>query len=365
MILTEFELSTAQALILRDYVNEGGRLIAFRPDKQIKGLFGISDSGCVVEDGYFSLSPGTPAQEGLTLETMQIHGVADGYNLIAAGVSSLATLFNNSTTPTLYPALTSHTYGKGKTVAFAYNLPRNIALTRQGNPAWACQERDGILGFRAAEMYLGWVDTSKNHLNQADMQMQLLSHLIEELVQDRKPLPRLWYFPGYNKCLVTLTDDGEDLALEDFQAHLADIELKGARITVYLKNPSLPAHVVANWVANGHEIACHFDDTAEAAQPTYEGMNSVASETVKAHLQAYGYPPRTVRNHWIVWVGWTEQATIEAGVGIGMDCNLYHYDRGSTHGHYLGGVGNFNGSGLPMKFINEGGQLIDIYQSLT
>ncbi|MGD0005974.1 MAG: hypothetical protein ABSE06_17305 [Anaerolineaceae bacterium] len=365
VVLTECELTTSQAAILRAYINEGGRLIAFRPEKKIKDIFGISDSGCVVEDGYLRLEPGTPVQEGLTLETMQIHGVADGCTLTATGASSLATLFSDSATPTLYPAVVSHTYGKGKTVAFAYNLPRNIVFTRQGNPAWACQERDGILGIRAAEMYLGWVDTSKNHFNQADMQMQLLSHLIEELTQDRKPLARLWYFPSYNKCLVTLTDDGEDSVLEDFQVHLADIESKGARITVYLKNPCLPVSSVANWVANGHEIACHFDDTAEATQPTYEGMNSVASETVKAHLQAYGYPPRTVRNHWIVWVGWTEQAAIEAGVGIGMDCNLYHYDQGSTHGHYLGGVGNFTGSGLPMKFVSKDGRVIDIYQSLT
>jgi hypothetical protein len=147
--------------------------------------------------------------------------------------------------------------------------------------------------------------------------------------------------------------------------HLADIESKGARITIYLKNPIIPASVVADWVSKGHEIACHFDDIAEAIQPTCVGMNSVAYETVKAHLQAYGYPPRTVRNHWIVWYGWTEQAAIEAELGIGMDCNLYHYDLGSSHGHYLGGVGNFTGSGLPMKFIAKDGQVIEIYQSLT
>jgi hypothetical protein len=66
-----------------------------------------------------------------------------------------------------------------------------------------------------------------------------------------------------------------------------------------------------------------------------------------------------------VWVGWAEQAAIEASLGIGLDCNLYHYDRGSSHGHFLGGIGNFTGSGLPMKFIDDRGQVIDIYQSLT
>jgi hypothetical protein len=363
--LTETDLTIDQAVIFRSFTYAGGRLIAFRPDQKIWDLCGISDSGSLVEDGYLRMEPGTPVQEGLTLETMQIHGAADAYTLGQSGASSIAALYCDSATPTAYPAVVCHSIGQGKTVAFAYNLPANIAYTRQGNPAWAGQERDGILGIRAAEMYLGWVDTSKNHFNQADVQMQLLSHLIEDLIQDRKPLPRLWYFPGYYKCLVILTGDGEDSILEDFQVHLADIETKGARMTIYLKSPSLPACEVANWVSNGHEIACHFDDTVEAVQPTYSGMNFVAGETVKAHRQVYGYAPRTVRNHWIVWVGWADQAAIEAELGIGMDCNLYHYDQGSSHGHYLGSVGNFTGSGLPMKFIDKTGQVIDIYQSLT
>jgi hypothetical protein len=66
-----------------------------------------------------------------------------------------------------------------------------------------------------------------------------------------------------------------------------------------------------------------------------------------------------------VWVGWTEQAAIEAELGIGLDCNLYHYDRGSSHGHFMGSAGNFTGSGLPMKFVDQNGQIIQIYQSLT
>ncbi len=365
VILTEAELTPAQAALLHAYVDEGGCLIAFRPDQKINDLFGISASGNLIEDGYLRLDLDRPVQDGLTLESMQIHGAANGYAMVSKTALSLATLFSDSATPTPYPAVVSHSYGKGKTVAFAYNLPKSIAYTRQGNPAWAGQERDGIPGIRAAELYLGWVDTSKNHFNQADEQMQLLSRLIEDLIEDREPLPRLWYFPGNRKCLVILTDDGEDAGLAEFRAHLADIESKGVRMTIYLKDPSISPGEVANWISRGHEIACHFDDTAEADQTTYAGMYSVACASVNAHLQAYGFPPRTVRNHWIVWVGWTEQAAIEAGLGIGLDCNLYHYDQGSSHGHYLGNAGNFTGSGLPMKFVDRSGQIIDIYQSLT
>jgi hypothetical protein len=363
VILTEISLSEIQLEIFRSYVSNGGHLIAFRPDRQLAEVFGISTAGSEIEEGYLCVNSETNIGKGISSETMQFHGKADCYTL--NGAEAIANLYHDSMAPTNFPAITSNSFGKGHSVAFTYNLPKSIVYTRQSNPSFAGQERDGILGIRAAEMYLGYADAAKNHLNQADEQMHLLSHAIEETYKNRNPLPRVWYFPGFNKCLVTLTDDGEDSTLEDFQVHLTDIESKGARITIYLKNPSIPSSVVTNWVSKGHEIACHFDDTAEATQPTFEGMYSVACETVKAHFQAYGYLPKTVRNHWIVWVGWTEQAAIEAGLGIGMDCNLYHYDRGSSHGHYLGSVGNFTGSGLPMKFVDKDGQVIEIYQSLT
>ena len=42
--------------------------------------------------------------------------------------------------------------------------------------ALAGQEKDGIKGLRAMDMFTnGWVDTSKNRLNHADEQMRLLS----------------------------------------------------------------------------------------------------------------------------------------------------------------------------------------------
>ena len=136
-------------------------------------------------------------------------------------------------------------------------------------------------------------------------------------------------------------------------------------MTLYLKGTGTSPAAVARWTAAGHEISSHFDDTAEALQPTVAGMQAVASASVAEHQRVYQLVPRTVRNHWIVWVGWSEQAEIEASCGIGLDCNYYHYDRGSFLGDYLGEVGNFTGSGIPMKFSSADGSVLNIYQSLT
>ncbi len=112
-------------------------------------------------------------------------------------------------------------------------------------------------------------------------------------------------------------------------------------------------------MAAGHGVAPHYDDTAEASNPTYANMNAVYDTMTQNHINAYGVEPRTVRNHWIVWTGWSEQAEIEAAHGIGLDTNYYHW------GTWLGGPGYFTGSGLPMRFSDENGAILDIFQSTT
>ena len=363
VILTETPLTAAQADVFRGYVSAGGNLIALRPDKSLADILGLSPIDGVIEDGYIQVDATTSVGAGLTGETLQFHGSADLYTLNGAAV--IPTLFTDSIRPSSFPAVTCHIWGKGQAAAFTYNLPKSVVYTRQGNPAWAGQERDDILGIRAAEMYLGWADVSKNRLNQADEQMRLLTHLIEEFFLPSHPIPRLWYFPGNHRCLVLLTDDGEDSTLEDFQFHFKDIESRAAHMTLYIKGTYISAEAVADWVRRGHEIAAHFDDTIEAVLPTEAGMTSVAKAAVESHYQAYRLKPRSVRNHWIVWYGWSEQASIEERVGIEFDCNLYHYDRDSSSPDYLGDVGGFNGSGLPMKYANRDGSILQIYQALT
>ena len=372
VILTETKLSSAQTNLLSSYVHGGGNLIAFRPDKQLAPAFGISGTDSKIADGYIKIAHDNDFGKGLISDTLQVHGEADQYEL--KGASVIATLYSDARTSTDKPAVVSYDYGEGHAVAFTYNLPQSIVFSRQGNYRYAGLEKDGIKGIRAADMFTGgWVNPQKNAVNQADEQMRLLSHAIVKASSSKKPLPRLWYFPGLNKSLILLTGDGEDSAERDFDAQLTDVKSKGARMTLYLKGTYVPAGKVKSWLADGFEISGHVDDTQEATDPTYEGMNDKVKSTVSALKDTYGVSMRTVRNHWIVWCGtdadgrqdFTAQASIETKYGIRLDCNVYHFDRGSTQQSFLGPIGNFTGSGLPMKFIDARGQVLDIYQSIT
>ena len=78
----------------------------------------------------------------------------------------------------------------GQAAAFSYDLARSVVYTRQGNPAWAGQERDGTPPIRSDDLFFGakagdvqpdWVDLGKVAIPQADEQQHLLANLIEQM----------------------------------------------------------------------------------------------------------------------------------------------------------------------------------------
>ncbi len=368
VILAETFLTPAQTIMVQEYVSNGGNLIAFRPDKQLYPILGITAKGSTLSEGYIKVDTATDLGKKLVAQTIQFHGLADRCAL--NGGISIATLHDGPSTSTGEPAVIFNRFGNGAALAFVYNLPQSIVYTRQGNPKWAAQERDNITGIRAAEMFCGmgaanWNDPAKVGLNQADEQMRLLSHAIEKMSLSKKPLPRFWYFPALHRSVVIATGDGENSPESEISQELALVHSKGARMTIYLKSSAYNADSVAAWTAAGHELSIHPDDTREATRPVYANMDSEVALKVQQFSQAYGLTPRTVRNHWIVWVGWTGQAQIDARHGLGFDCNYYHYQVGSSYGSFLGEPGNYTGSGLIMKFADSSGAIIPVYQSNT
>jgi hypothetical protein len=362
--------------VLKQYVQSGGNLIAFQPGKNLSPLFGLRSLGDTINEGYVKLNADNKTANGLTTETMQFHGTADKYKAHAANV--IAHFYKNSTAKTRYPAVSHKKSGNGNAIAFSYNLPRSILLTRQGNFKNAGLEKDGIKGLRAMDLFTdGWVDTTKNMLNQADEQMRLLTHCIEFVINT--PLPRFWYFPDTLKTLVTLTNDGEYSDEKDIVPQFADIVSKNANMSLYILTANKISKAVTDELQKtGNEISGHPDNTQNAEHPTWQNMDSSISEKLKEIAVKYGVPSmRTIVNHWFVWNGkdakgiqdFTAQARIEKMHGIEMDINYAHYDNNSPQGHFLGPMGlkqgNYTGSGLPMKFGTLDGNTIGIYQHVN
>ena len=143
VVLGEMLLSPAQVIVFSEWVAAGGNLIAMRPDKQLYGLLGLTDLGSTLSRTAISSSTRGRPGRGIVNQSIQFHGVADASSL--AGAASLATLYSNATTATTSPAVTLRSVGQngGQAAAFLFDLARSVVYTRQGNPAWAGQARDG------------------------------------------------------------------------------------------------------------------------------------------------------------------------------------------------------------------------------
>jgi hypothetical protein len=371
-------MKAEQAAACARYVEVGGNLIVFRPSKTILNVLDVKYNGEALSPGYVELSGEDEVTAGLLSRPLQLHTAADRYD--AKSMESVATTIGGADREDRSSAILLGKHGKGQFMVFAYNLPESIVYTRQGNPASAGFERDGILGIRAMDLFThGFVDTTNNTINQADEQMRLLTRGIEHLTAQKKPMPRFWYFPDSLKCMVTLNNDGEDSKEAEFLKQFNDVERAGGRMTLYVKEPEFISKTqIDDWTRRGFEISGHPDDTKQAVKPDWKTMDSVYTNLQGRLEERFGIGSmKTITNHWFVWVGnnadgkqnLAAQAQLEEQHGIGLDCNYAHYDNGSDQGHFLGAMGlrqgNYTGSGLSMKFANGDGRILNIYQQLN
>jgi hypothetical protein len=378
IILAESKIAHSKLNMIREYVRDGGRLIAFHPDPELADILGIVPLGKSISGGYIQIDTTKEQGKSLSSRLLQFHGNADYYSL--NGARSLASLFSEKVSGESYPAIVSNSYIKGQTIAFLYNLPQSIVFGRQGNPLYAGVEKDGIPGLRGTDLFTaGWLDTTNSVINQTDEQMVLLSHCIEKMMADKKPLPRFWYFPDTLKCLLTLTNDGEYKSESNFEPQFRDIDSMDAKMSLYILGvDKVSKGWVEKWTAQGFEIAGHPDDTKEAGNPTWNRMDSAIRNRKKEIAASFDLPMRTNVNHWFVWCGKDSLGKLEFGAeakleeknGVELDINYAHYDIRSNQGeHFLGpqgtNQGNFTGSGMVMKFADSRGKTINVYQHLN
>jgi hypothetical protein len=380
VILAEMSLTSAQATLFGDWVTAGGNLIAMRPDAQLAGLLGITPAGGTLSDAYLLVDTANAPGAGIVNQTIQFHGAADRYTL--NGATAIATLYSNATTPTTNPAVTWRSVGTngGQAAMFAYDLARSVVYTRQGNPAWAGDERDGRLPMRSDDLFYGaksgdvqpdWVNLSKVAIPQADEQQRLLANMILTMNADRKPLPRFWYFPRDEKAAVVMTGDdhfggGTAGRFDSYIAQSAPgcsvTDWECIRSTSYIyDNSQLTDAQVASYSALGFEIASHIN--TNCTNYTLSSLTSNYTTQLNALQAKYlSLPaPRTVRTHCIVWSDWVSQPEVELAHGIRLDTNYYFWPPEWIQNR----PGMFTGSGMPMRFARTDGTMVDVYQATT
>ena len=379
-ILAPATLTAAQVSMLSNWVNFGGNLIAMRPDPQLETLLGLASAGSTLSNAYLLVNTSTPAGNGIVSQPMQFHGTANRYTLNDA--SLVATLYTNPTTSTSNPAVTLRTVGGGHAAAFAYDLATSIVYTRQGNPAWATQERDGFSPIRSNDKFYGaatgdpqpdWVDLDNLvAIPQADEQQRLLANLIVQMNLSKKPLPRFWYFPHGKRAVVLMTGDDhanggtrgrfdQQIAASPAGCNVANWECVRSTSYMYVQPQNLSAAQAANYTAQGFEVGLHVNTNCADFTPT--SLDTFYSQQISQFGSSYaGIPaPITQRHHCIAWSDWVTAAKTQLKYGIRLDTSFYFWPPGWA----VNRPGHFTGSTMPMRFADLDGTLIDVYKAPT
>ncbi len=389
VILGDFSLTASQVSMFSSWVSSGGNLIAMHPDKQLAGLLGLTDAASTLSDSYLLFNTASGPGSGLVNQTIQFHGSADLYSL--NGAKSFATLYSNATTSTAKPAVTLNHVGLGQAAAFTYDLAKSVIYTRQGNPAWSGEARDGQSGpMRSDDLYFGaasfdpendYVDLTKVAIPQADEQQRLLANLILQMNLVKRPLPRFWYFPRGLKAVVVMTGDDHGAlygsgATADRFDYFNSVSPTGCsvtdwqcvRATSYLITPYIAGNPLTNaqaatYAAQGFEIGAHMDSVPDCVDWTPAELASDYSTQISSFAAQYpSLPaPKTHRMHCVSWSDYDTQPQVELQNGIRLDTTYYYWPDSWINDT----PGLFTGSGMPMRFTKRDGTLLDIYQAAT
>ena len=360
------DLSAHDADILAAHARRGGNLLAARPGIHLAHALGVDGpyelweqafSAYVLLDDDAHPFRNLPWFEG----GVQAFGRPAGYVVPdGTGLEAAAWLAPFPGQRTRFPAVLAGAHGRGRVALLAFDVAEGAVRQHQGNPKQAGTEAlpdfDGDGAFRATELFLGQLDPARRDAPQADLQRTLLVRLVEWLTESA-PLPRVWRFPHNAPAAALFDGDSDSMALDDLRLCLETCDRYGAPFTTFLK----PEHVEMLDAAEeqamrqrGHSFGPH---PWAGPQPSAAELRDALAANCAQIAAKYGYRPRIHRGHWVIWPGWVEHARSLAAAGIRLDTNF-------TAGRSFKG-GYPNGSGLPLRFVDEAGAVLDVAEQST
>lgn len=361
VLLTHVAVSEETVGTLVDYVDQGGALIALRPPEHLASALGLLSFGRDLVDRYIALNKVCALNDGVDWPPLQFHGRAELYLWHGDPAHVLAYFAATPEFVTKHPAITIGKRGLGTWAVFAYDLAESTVLLHQGRPDQASTganpDLDGDRMYKPNDLFVGYLDPELCPLPQADLQQDVLVRVIAWMTAVSQPLPRLWHFPEAAHAIAFINGDGDAMAREDLMNTIATADRFQVPYTTYLMMQDHPK-VEPSWESalrqQGHDFGQH---AFAGAKPTLDEMRSGLRAEMDAFRARYGHEPVTYRGHSVIWAGWTETAKYLRENAVRLDTNFaagrYHH------------AGYVNGSGLPVKFMDEDGRLIDLYEQTT
>ncbi len=360
VILGAVQVDEETQNMLIKFAEGGGALITMLPPRKMLSTLGIKALEGVyskASDIYLYVNADHPWMRGFPASSFQFHGDAQLYE--PQNGETLAFFAGQPDSHVPYPAVWARRIGKGWMGLFAFDLATSVALTHQGIPREKAydgnpdRDRDGM--FKPNDFFVGYLDPRLCLLPQADLQQELLVRLLRNI--SPVPLPRLWYFPTSTPAAALIRGDSDGMTRSDYDHTLAIIEEFKAHYTIQLMEEHLnlfSRDEVKALQARGHDFGIH---PRFPKKPTVEEARPIIDRLIEKFVGRFGFIPSSYVAHSTIWPGWVDIPKHLEKRNLPL---IHDVSPGRCFRHgYLGG------SGLPTRFIDEDGRLINIFVQPT
>lgn len=351
----------SQVAGIERFLHAGGSVVAICPDASLEQLAGLTLKTVPAPSSLrlrFAqpICIGTRGESLLTLGNARLYEPAPGPQVIA-----YLSVPGDATSDSV--GITQCIVGNGKLILYAYDPVLCIARLRQGYP-----DRSGVLPIgqrvpRAAFLQYPEAPHDTFWRPTADLHAQALCEIARRELSRQVPIATLWHLPQGSASILLFSGDEDNSEQSASDQQMSQVESAGGAMNLYVipDLTSITRQHIEQYTRRGHHVSVHPNLLSSTDKPLAAQLE-VAETQVRLFRETFDWPARTARNHFYFWPGYLEMMELWQRLGIGMDastCATLHY-----HSLEFGPYANVH-SAIPLRFVREDGELIDVYHQPT
>ncbi|MBI2892102.1 MAG: hypothetical protein HYY06_01020 [Deltaproteobacteria bacterium] len=260
--------------------------------------------------------------------------------------------------------------GRGTALVFPEDVPAIVRSLRQGDPARAGVESDGVPGSSPGDLFADQTPSQRS-VPTAYLYVRTVVDRLQAWM--RQPLLRVAPLPGDARTVLVLTAD-QDFADRRLLSEMAgEVEDRGGELTFLLTSGTRqgaddppdaatatdPDEELAEDLAQGGaEISIH--PNTWGLSETIEAQDLVLAKHIASFRARYRRRPRIVRFHKVIWRGFVDTALALERNGISMDLDFVTLATKKAPG-----LGYMSAGATPLRFTDVAGHLIGVLQQPT